>query len=112
MVSLSSGHNKQNMDGTSIHECRDSQGSSVQMENNIQNNQASVGPSSTPPPLGHLDAEVIRHLPPEVFSELNEIYGGKLVDYIAKGKGVSESSSSLRNSFLEQESKHFSVSIV
>ncbi|WJX59924.1 hypothetical protein P8452_45192 [Trifolium repens] len=97
------GHDKQNMDGTSVHECRDLRGSSVQMDNNIQDNQASVDRISTPPPLCHLDVEVIRNLPADVFSELNEIYGGKLVDYITKGKGISESSSSLRNSLLEKE---------
>ncbi|KAJ1388369.1 UmuC domain [Sesbania bispinosa] len=97
------GHDKQNMDGISSPECRDSQGSSVQIDKKIQNNQASSDPNTTPPPLCHLDVEVIQNLPPEVFSELNEIYGGKLVDYIAKGKGTSESSCSLQNSFLEQE---------
>lgn len=111
VVSLSSGQDKRNMFDTSVHECRDPQGSSVQMENNIQNNQATADPISTPPPLCHLDVEVIRNLPPEVFSELNEIYGGKLVEYIAKGKGTSESSSSLRNSFLEQEGKLVSLSL-
>ncbi|XP_073220509.1 DNA repair protein REV1 isoform X3 [Cicer arietinum] len=100
---IGNGHDKQNMDGTSVLESSALQGSSVQMDNNIQDNQASADRISTPPPLCHLDAEVIRNLPPEVFSELNEIYGGKLVDYIAKGEGISESSSSLRNSLLEQE---------
>jgi len=111
MVSLSSGHDKQNMDGTSIHGCRDLRGSSVQKDNNIQDNQASADRISTPPPLCHLDVEVIRNLPPEVFSELNEIYGGKLVDYITKGKGICESSSSLQSSLLEKEGKHFSISL-
>lgn len=97
------GHDKQNMDGTSIHGCRDLRGSSVEKDNNIQDNQASADRISTPPPLCHLDVEVIRNLPPEVFSELNEIYGGKLVDYITKGKGISESSSSLQSSLLEKE---------
>ncbi|XP_045813210.1 DNA repair protein REV1 isoform X3 [Trifolium pratense] len=100
---MSNGHDKQNMDGTSVHECRDLRGSSVQMDNNIQNNQSSADRISTPPPLCHLDVEVIRNLPAEVFSELNEIYGGKLVAYITKGKSISESSSSLQNSLLEKE---------
>ena len=56
------------------------------MDNKIPNNQASTNPISTPPPLCNLDVEVIRNLPPEVFSELNEIYGGKLIDYIANSK--------------------------
>ncbi|TKY71257.1 DNA repair protein REV1 [Spatholobus suberectus] len=97
------GHEKQNMDSTSSRACRDLQGSSVQMDNKIPNNQASTDPISTPPPLFNLDVEVIRNLPPEVFSELNEIYGGKLIDYIANSKSTCESSSPSGNSFLEQE---------
>ncbi|KAK7308091.1 hypothetical protein VNO77_41686 [Canavalia gladiata] len=97
-------HDKQhNMDGTSSHGCRDLQGSSVQMDNKIPNNQASTDPISTPPPLCNLDVEVIQNLPPEVFSELNAIYGGKLIDYIANGKGTSEGSRTPGNSFLEQD---------
>ncbi|PON58092.1 DNA repair protein, Rev [Trema orientale] len=42
--------------------------------------------SSVPPPLSHLDFGVIGSLPPEIFSELNEIYGGKLDDFVAKSK--------------------------
>ncbi|KAK7308786.1 hypothetical protein RJT34_05017 [Clitoria ternatea] len=97
------GYDNQNMDGTSNCECRDLQGSSVQMDNKIPNNQSSLNSISTPPPLCNLDVEVIRNLPPEVFSELNEIYGGKLIDYIADRKDTSESSSPLGNSFSEQE---------
>lgn len=43
------------------------------------------------PPVCNLDIGVIESLPPEVLSELNEIYGGKLVDLIARGKGKVES---------------------
>ena len=57
----------------------------------------------TPPPLCHLDFEVVKDLPPELFSELNEIYGGKLNDFVTKGKGISESTSSLGDSFSRQE---------
>ncbi|RDX93279.1 DNA repair protein REV1, partial [Mucuna pruriens] len=96
-------NDKQNMDSTSNCACRDLQGSSVQMDNKIPNNQASTDPISTPPPLCNLDIEVIRNLPPEVFSELNEIYGGKLIDYIANRKSTSESSSPSGKSFLDQE---------
>ncbi|GLT76694.1 hypothetical protein SLA2020_483390 [Shorea laevis] len=43
------------------------------------------------PPLCNLDIGVIESLPPELLSELNEIYCGKLVDLIAGGKGESTS---------------------
>ncbi|KAG2375417.1 DNA repair protein [Vigna angularis] len=77
--------------------------SSVEMDNKIPANEASIYPISTPPPLCNLDIEVIRNLPPDVFSELNEIYRGKLVDYIANWKNTSESSSLSGNSFFEQK---------
>uniref|UniRef100_A0A2P2KC89 DNA repair protein REV1 isoform X1 n=1 Tax=Rhizophora mucronata TaxID=61149 RepID=A0A2P2KC89_RHIMU len=47
---------------------------------------------SAPPPLGLLDMGVVESLPPEFFSELNEIYGGKLVDFISRSKVKSENS--------------------
>ncbi|KAK7253198.1 hypothetical protein RIF29_37721 [Crotalaria pallida] len=94
---------EQNMDGTSSHGCRYMQGSSALKDNDILNDQANSDAILTPPALCHLDVEVIKNLPPEVFSELNEIYGGKLVDFVAKGKGTNESARSLRNPFLEQE---------
>ncbi|KAH9655847.1 DNA repair protein REV1 [Citrus sinensis] len=70
---------------------------SVQMDNNLSSCQASS--NQTLPPLCHLDMGVVENLPPELFSELNETYGGKLVDFIAKNKCRSENtSSSLCNS--------------
>ncbi|XP_027361078.1 DNA repair protein REV1 isoform X4 [Abrus precatorius] len=98
------GHDQPNTNGTSGCGGRDLPVSSVQRDNKISNNQASINPISTPP-LCNLDVDVIRNLPPEVFSELNEIYGGRLIDYVANGKGMSESSSPSGNSFLEQENK-------
>ncbi|KAK7405827.1 hypothetical protein VNO78_07437 [Psophocarpus tetragonolobus] len=93
---------KQNSDSTSSHACRDLQRSSVEMDSNIPNNQANTGLISTPPPLCNLDVEVIRNLPPEVFSELNEIYRGKLFDYVANRKSTNQSSSPSGNSHSEQ----------
>ncbi|XP_068467802.1 DNA repair protein REV1 isoform X4 [Phaseolus vulgaris] len=97
------GHDKQSRDNTSRHASVNLPESSVEMDNKIPNNEASTDPISTPPPLCNLDMEVIRNLPPEVFSELNEIYRGKLIDYIANWKDTSESSSPSGNSFLEQK---------
>lgn len=63
----------------------------------MDNNPSSSGPCpnkvSAIPPLCHLDFGVIENLPPELFSELNEIYSGKLVDFVARSKGNSESTS-------------------
>ncbi|MED6119163.1 hypothetical protein PIB30_009265 [Stylosanthes scabra] len=103
------GHNKHNLDCTnsaSSHGSFHSQGSSFQMDNKIPNIQVSGDPISAPPPLCHLDVEVIRNLPSEVFSELNEVYGGKLIDFIAKGKDRCESSRSHGNSFLEHDAAY------
>ncbi|XP_020536171.2 DNA repair protein REV1 isoform X2 [Jatropha curcas] len=57
--------------------------------NSISNKRSNIAP----PPLYDLDMGVIEGLPPELFSELNEFYGGKLVDFIAQSKGKSENSS-------------------
>ncbi|XP_031744472.1 DNA repair protein REV1 isoform X3 [Cucumis sativus] len=67
----------------------------IQMENNRHHSEA-LNPVS-PPPLCNLDIGVIRSLPPELFSELNEIYGGKLIDLLSKSRDKNEVfSSSIR----------------
>ncbi|KAK9176695.1 hypothetical protein WN944_028714 [Citrus x changshan-huyou] len=84
-------------DGSLGQLCADTGERSVQMDNNLSSCQASS--NQTLPPLCHLDMGVVENLPPELFSELNETYGGKLVDFIAKNKCRSENtSSSLCNS--------------
>lgn len=86
--------------------CTDTVGHSVQMDNNLSSCQASS--NQILPPLCHLDMGVVENLPPELFSELNEKYGGKLVDFIAKNKGKSENtSSSLCNSPYKPEGDLF-----
>ncbi|KAF2294603.1 hypothetical protein GH714_013322 [Hevea brasiliensis] len=57
--------------------------------NNIYNERTNI----VPPSLYDLDMGVIESLPSELFSELNEIYGGKLVECIAQSKGKREDSS-------------------
>ncbi|KAI4295713.1 hypothetical protein L6164_035729 [Bauhinia variegata] len=94
---------KQKIDGTSGQACRDSPGPSVQIDNKVLNHQAGFDLIAMLPPLYHLDVEVIKNLPPELFSELNENYGGKLVDFISKGKGISENISSFGSPLLERE---------
>ncbi|KAL4615318.1 hypothetical protein ACB092_07G115200 [Castanea dentata] len=70
--------------------CGNSVGLSIQMDSNTSNGAACLNEVSVPPPICHLDMGVLKSLPPELFSELNEIYGGKLVDFVAKNKGKTE----------------------
>jgi len=108
VVSLSSGHDKHSRDNTPSPACVNLPESSVEIDNKIPTSEASTDPISTPPPLCNLDIEVIRNLPSDVFSELNEIYRGKLVDYIiANSKNTSENSSLSGNSCLEKKGKLF-----
>lgn len=60
---------------------------SIHRNKNVSNGQESSDQVSAPPPLCHLDLGVVESLPPELFSELNEVYSGKLTDFIAKRKG-------------------------
>ena len=73
-----------NMIGTSGQLFPDQTGFSAQVDTN------SSSGISAPPPLSHLDMGVVKSLPAELFSELNEIYGGKLTDFIAKSSVASE----------------------
>lgn len=45
--------------------------------------------SSDVPPLSDLDSDVLESLPPEIFSEINDLYGGKLKNFISKRKSES-----------------------
>ncbi|XVE49265.1 hypothetical protein DITRI_Ditri01bG0069000 [Diplodiscus trichospermus] len=58
--------------------------------NGASNGESCSNQISNAPPLCHLDMGVVESLPSELLSELNEIYGGKLVDLIAKSKGEAE----------------------
>lgn len=57
------------------------------VDNNPSSGEHSLNSNSAPPPLSQLDFGVIGSLPPEIVFELNEMYGGKLVDFVAKSKG-------------------------
>ncbi|CAL1379582.1 unnamed protein product [Linum trigynum] len=64
-------------------------GSSGIMDNNDQpcvSEDVSASPS-----LCDLDVGVVEDLPPQIFSELNDTYGGKLIPLINKCKGKTES---------------------
>ncbi|KAM1233608.1 hypothetical protein ACFX2J_003293 [Malus domestica] len=72
--------------GTSGLVGNDSHGIQTPVLNSLTSGEPSLDQVSEPPPLCHLDLGVIESLPPELFTELNGIYGGKLVDYVAKNK--------------------------
>ncbi|KAF3435497.1 hypothetical protein FNV43_RR22586 [Rhamnella rubrinervis] len=67
-------------------------GASKSVDNNPSTSGSSLEKVSAVPPLCHLDFGVIESLPSELFAELNEIYGGELVDFV-KNKGNGESTS-------------------
>ncbi|CAL9022473.1 unnamed protein product [Prunus brigantina] len=73
-------------DGTSGQLCDDSLGIQTPVGNHQSSGEPTLNQVSAPPPLCHLDLGVIESLPPEIFTELNGIYGGVLVDFVAKNK--------------------------
>ncbi|KAH0977898.1 hypothetical protein GBA52_027617 [Prunus armeniaca] len=76
----------QRTDGTSGQLCDDSLGIQTPVGNHQSSGEPTLNQVSAPPPLCHLDLGVIESLPPEIFTELNGIYGGVLVDFVAKNK--------------------------
>lgn len=53
----------------------------------ILSSEGHVNRDSVLPPLCDLDMGVIENLPPDVFSELNNRYGGKLISLMSKRRG-------------------------
>ncbi|CAL5438082.1 unnamed protein product [Camellia sinensis] len=60
---------------------------SIQIGTNPSNAEAPVNQDLALPPLGDLDLGVIEGLPPDLFSEINDMYDGKLINLISKKKG-------------------------
>lgn len=60
---------------------------SIQIGTNPSNAEAPVNQDLALPPLGDLDLGVIEGLPPDLFSEINNMYDGKLINLISKKKG-------------------------
>ncbi|KAF8406255.1 hypothetical protein HHK36_008340 [Tetracentron sinense] len=77
---------KQSVDGNSGQLSIHSSGPSGQMHTNQYNDEACLNRVSSLPPICRLDRGVIESLPPEIFSEINEMYGGKLIDFIKKNE--------------------------
>lgn len=67
---------------------------------------------STLPPLCDLDMGVIASLPPELFSEINDIYGGKLASLISKNKGKSVGIGSLCGASSESFEGNFPIQLI
>lgn len=61
-------------------------GSSVEMGAGLSSSEAGVPQTTNLPPLQELDVAVIESLPPEVVSEINDMYGGKLLGFISENK--------------------------
>ncbi|KAF8013762.1 hypothetical protein BT93_I1580 [Corymbia citriodora subsp. variegata] len=81
----------QNVDGASSNLFPHLARNSNQVDDSSSDCKASLDRSVTRPALCHLDIGVIKSLPPEVFSELNDAYGGQLVAFVSKGKDKSSS---------------------
>lgn len=62
---------------------------------------------STLPPLHDLDMTVIKSLPPEVFSEINDMYDGKLFDFVSENKGKIVNTSIICDASLSGVGKDF-----
>ena len=73
--------------------------------------ESSSNPVATMPSLDDLDVGVIESLPPELFAEINDAYGGKLNDLISKkrGKVGDESTSATSAEKVEGNSFHFTI---
>ncbi|XP_057782896.1 DNA repair protein REV1 isoform X2 [Salvia miltiorrhiza] len=60
--------------------------SSTETRAGLSSSETGTHNSSVLPPLQDLDVAVIESLPPEVVSEINEMYGGKLLGFISASK--------------------------
>lgn len=76
-------HGNQNPDGNLVHLRIDEKGSS-RMDPFIEKD--CVNQTMTLPPICNLDMAVLQSLPPEIISEINEMYCGRLSDFMRKGK--------------------------
>ncbi|KAH6813421.1 DNA-directed DNA polymerase [Perilla frutescens var. frutescens] len=61
-------------------------GSSVEMRAGLSGSEISTDNLTRLPPLQDIDVAVIESLPPEVVSEINDMYGGKLLCFISESK--------------------------
>ncbi|KAK3035760.1 hypothetical protein RJ639_033462 [Escallonia herrerae] len=59
--------------------------------------EAFINQNPTLPPLHDLDMGVIQSLPPELFSEINDMYGGSLTSFISEKRGRNASNEGKRS---------------
>ncbi|KAL0348328.1 UNVERIFIED_CONTAM: DNA repair protein REV1, partial [Sesamum angustifolium] len=64
--------------------CSNITGSSVEAGAALSSSVIGVSQTANLPPLQDLDVAVIESLPPEVVSEINDMYGGRLLCFISK----------------------------
>ncbi|XP_052196015.1 DNA repair protein REV1 isoform X3 [Diospyros lotus] len=64
----------------------DSTGPSVQIGTNLSNANVPLDQDSALPSIEDLDLGVVESLPPDLFAEINDMYGGKLNNMISKKK--------------------------
>ncbi|XP_058070060.1 DNA repair protein REV1 isoform X4 [Magnolia sinica] len=76
-------HGKQHFCGNSGQLCIDGTAS---LHVNQSSGEAGLNKVLTLPPIRDLDVKVIESLPPEIISEMNEMYNGKLTDLMDKSK--------------------------
>ncbi|KAL5707124.1 hypothetical protein ACHQM5_025211 [Ranunculus cassubicifolius] len=74
------------LDGNSVKIPRNSTGLSHQGHTNQSRGEAAPSRESTLPSINDLDMGVIQSLPPEIFSEMNEMYGGRLSKLLEKNE--------------------------
>ncbi|KOM26637.1 hypothetical protein LR48_Vigan303s005900 [Vigna angularis] len=79
------GNDKHSRDNTSSPAFVNLLESSVEMDNKIPANEASIYPISTPPPLCNLDIEVIRNLPPDAKQYVSSTSEGETIPYSVRG---------------------------
>ncbi|KAF9621992.1 hypothetical protein IFM89_029212 [Coptis chinensis] len=77
---------KPHYDGDSSKFVKNSTGPSYQVQTDQSRGDASLSRTSTLPHICDLDMGVIKTLPPEIFLEVNEMYGGKLSDLLEKNE--------------------------
>ncbi|XP_051132548.1 DNA repair protein REV1 isoform X2 [Andrographis paniculata] len=65
-------------------------GSSIRTDSSLSHSETGVSKNANLPCLPDLDMTVIDALPPEVVSEINQMYGGMLYEFISENKSKTE----------------------
>ncbi|GAB2219823.1 hypothetical protein Droror1_Dr00007460 [Drosera rotundifolia] len=67
--------------------CSKSNGNTSKITRDTRSREASLDTHSALPALNDLDVSVLENLPSNLLSEMNEMYDGKLVDFLSENKG-------------------------